>query len=62
MLVLDRKKGQAILIGDGIRVVIIRTNGQRTRLAIEAPDDVKILREELAEIPVPPKPFPPESR
>lgn len=49
MLVLTRKEGQSILIGDSIVVRIIGADRGSARIGIEAPDDVKILREELAE-------------
>ena len=47
MLVLTRKTREAILIGHDIRVTIDRIDGQRVRIGIEAPEGVKILREEL---------------
>ena len=48
MLVLTRKTRESILIGHDIRVTIDRIDGQRVRIGIEAPEGVKILREELA--------------
>jgi carbon storage regulator len=50
MLVLTRKTREAILIGHDIRVIIDRIDGQRVRIGIEAPEGVKILREELAAV------------
>lgn len=47
MLVLTRKVREAVLIGHDIKVVIDSVDGQRVRIGIEAPKDVKILREEL---------------
>lgn len=47
MLILTRKVQEAILIGHDIKVVIDSVDGQRVRIGIEAPKDVKILREEL---------------
>jgi carbon storage regulator len=47
MLVLGRKAGERIYIGNDIYVVVQRVNGNTVRLAIEAPADVKILRGEL---------------
>ena len=49
MLVLTRRPGESILIGTGIRIRILSTSGTQTRIAIEAPDDVPILREEVYE-------------
>jgi carbon storage regulator len=47
MLILQRKANEALLIGDDIRVVVLRSDGGGTRLGIEAPGDVLILREEI---------------
>jgi carbon storage regulator len=47
MLVLSRKPNQQILIGDDIRVTVVGIRGNQVRLGIEAPDAVKIYREEL---------------
>ncbi len=47
MLVLERKHGQKIRIGDSITIQVVRA-GERVKLAIEAPKEVKILREEIA--------------
>jgi carbon storage regulator len=47
MLVLSRKPGEQIVIGDKIRVTIVEVRGNRVRIGIEAPDDVAIFRAEL---------------
>lgn len=47
MLVLTRKLGERIWIGDDICIMIIETDRTRAKVAISAPDDVKIFREEL---------------
>jgi carbon storage regulator len=49
MLVLSRKPGEKILIGDGITVTVLEVIGHRVRIGISAPDDVRILRAELAD-------------
>lgn len=49
MLVLTRKKGERILIGDDITMVILGEDRGQFRVGIDAPKDVKILREELAD-------------
>jgi len=47
MLVLSRKEGERIRVGDSILVTIVRLAGDKVRLGIEAPVDVPILRDEL---------------
>ncbi|QIB68394.1 carbon storage regulator [Aminipila butyrica] len=47
MLILTRKQGEAFLIGENIEISISEINGDRVRIAIEAPKEVKILRKEL---------------
>ncbi len=47
MLILSRRSGQGIRIGDTIRVTVVSVDGQFVRLGIEAPPSSKILREEL---------------
>ncbi|WP_300363564.1 carbon storage regulator CsrA [Hydrogenimonas sp.] len=49
MLVLTRKKDEAIRIGDNIVIRIVAIDKQSVRIGIEAPDDVTILREELVQ-------------
>ncbi len=49
MLVISRKPRQRIYIGDSIVITVVRAAGDRVRLGIEAPSDVRILREELIE-------------
>jgi carbon storage regulator len=47
MLVLSRKVGEEIIIGDNIRLVVNRVSGNRVTIGIAAPDDVHIVRGEL---------------
>jgi carbon storage regulator len=47
MLILGRKVGDSILIGDGIKVVVLACERGSVRLGIEAPSDVTILRGEI---------------
>ncbi|MDZ4817830.1 MAG: carbon storage regulator [Planctomycetota bacterium] len=47
MLILSRKVGERILIGDGIEVIVQRVAGDRVTLGLAAPREVKILRGEL---------------
>jgi carbon storage regulator len=48
MLVLTRKVGEKVVIGNGVTVTIVEVTGNKIRVGIEAPDDVCILRAELA--------------
>jgi carbon storage regulator len=47
MLVITRKKGESILIGDDIEIVVVKTDGGTVKIAINAPKNVTILRKEL---------------
>jgi carbon storage regulator len=47
MLVLSRKVGERLVIGDNITVVVSRVAGNRVTIGIEAPDDVRVIRGEL---------------
>ncbi|OPX24492.1 MAG: carbon storage regulator [Candidatus Latescibacterota bacterium] len=47
MLILTRKLGEGIVIGDGIRVTVVDIRGKQVKLAIEAPRDVTVHREEI---------------
>lgn len=47
MLVLSRKIGQRILIGDRIAVTVVRVGSGGVRLGIEAPSELPVVREEL---------------
>lgn len=47
MLVLTRKPGQSIMIGDGIEVQVLSVAGEKVRLGISAPRDVAIYRDEV---------------
>ncbi len=47
MLVLSRKVGDSIKIGDNIEIVINRISGNRVTIGVDAPKDVRILRGEV---------------
>ena len=49
VLVLSRKQGEKIVIGDNISVVVIEVRGAKVRLGIDAPRDVAVHREEVYE-------------
>ena len=55
MLVLSRKVGEQIVIGDGIVVTVTRMSNNRVTLGIDAPDSVRVLRSELTELAASPK-------
>jgi carbon storage regulator len=47
MLVLSRKLGEVIAIGDKIRITVVEVKGNQVRLGIEAPQDLRIYRQEI---------------
>jgi carbon storage regulator len=47
VLVLTRKSGEKIQIGDDITILIMDVKGKHVRIGIEAPSDVKVHREEI---------------
>jgi carbon storage regulator len=47
MLVLSRKVGEKILIGNEISVTVVRVGQGAVRIGVEAPDDLAIVREEI---------------
>ncbi len=47
MLVLTRKAGQRVLIGENIAVTVVKITGGGVRIGIEAPPEMAIVREEL---------------
>lgn len=49
MLILGRKKGESILIGEDIEISILDIQGDYIRLGIQAPRKISIVRKELRE-------------
>jgi carbon storage regulator len=49
MLVLTRKPGQSIMIGDGIEIQVLSVAGEKVRLGVTAPREVSIFRNEVYE-------------
>lgn len=50
MLILRRKIGDSILIGDNITIVVTRVSGRRVSLGVHAPSDVRVIRGELTQV------------
>ena len=49
MLILTRKTGESIMVGDHVRVVVVEVKGRQVRIGVEAPGDTKIYRGEIFE-------------
>ena len=49
MLILTRKQGEVIRIGDHVKVMILEVRGSQVKLGITAPPDVAVHREEVYE-------------
>ena len=47
MLVLSRKPGQKIIIGDDIEIIVIESSSNNVKIGIEAPKDIPVFREEI---------------
>ena len=47
MLVLSRKRGEGIVIGEGVTVTVLDVRGGRVRLGFDGPAEVPIHREEV---------------
>jgi carbon storage regulator len=49
MLVLSRKVGERVLVGDKVVITVVKIGPNAIRLGIEAPKDMNIVREELVD-------------
>ena len=49
MLILTRRAGEALVIGDDIEVTVMAVNGTQVRLGVKAPRNVAVDRQEIAE-------------
>jgi carbon storage regulator len=49
MFILTRRIGETVIIGDNIKVVVLGVNGRQCRIGIDAPKNVTVLREEIAD-------------
>jgi carbon storage regulator len=49
MLILTRRTGESLRIGDDVEVTVMAVNGSQVRIGIKAPRSVAVDREEIAE-------------
>ena len=49
MLVISRKPGERIRVGEDVTIVVLDVAGSTVRLGIEAPSEVRVLRQEVLE-------------
>ncbi len=47
MLVLSRKRGEAIAIGNGVTVTVLAVHGERVKIGVVAPAEVPVHRQEI---------------
>lgn len=47
MLILTRKPGESVYIGDNVKITIVEIKGHQIRLGIDAPRELRIYREEI---------------
>ena len=47
MLILSRRAGESIAIGDNITIKVVELSGNQVRLGIDAPREVRVLRQEI---------------
>jgi carbon storage regulator len=50
MLVITRRVGESLFIGNDIEVVVLAVKGNQIRIGIQAPKEIEVLREELCDI------------
>lgn len=47
MLILGRKPGERIMLGEGVTITVVSVKGERVKLGIEAPPELPVHREEV---------------
>lgn len=55
MLVLTRKPGTALVLSNGVTVTVTKVTGNKVSLGIDAPSDVRVVRDELLTLPPQPE-------
>ncbi|WHE06699.1 carbon storage regulator CsrA [Thermoanaerobacterium thermosaccharolyticum] len=50
MLILTRKTGQSLIIGDDIEIKVVSIDGENIKIGISAPKNVTVMRKELLEV------------
>jgi carbon storage regulator len=48
MLILTRRQGESIIVGDNVRITVISVKGNQVRIGVEAPRSVSVQRQEIA--------------
>ena len=56
MLVLSRKENESLMVGDDIEIVVVSVRGNRVRLGVTAPEEVKVYRSEIYDKIISPEP------
>ena len=48
MLILSRRVGESVMIGDDVAITVLRVKGNQVRLGVDAPKSVSVQREEIS--------------
>ncbi len=47
MLILSRRSGESLNLGDEIKITVLEVNGKQVKLGLQVPDDMAVYREEI---------------